>query len=42
MSAKANEFKIGMFVITALGLGLVAIVALGAGKVFREKILFET
>jgi phospholipid/cholesterol/gamma-HCH transport system substrate-binding protein len=42
MSAKANEFKIGIFVVSALGIGFVAVVALGAGQVFRQKILFET
>ena len=42
MSARANYFKIGVFVSSAIILALIAIVYLGAGALFREKIMMET
>jgi phospholipid/cholesterol/gamma-HCH transport system substrate-binding protein len=42
MSARANYFKIGLFVIVATAMGIVAIVVLGAGTLFRETIIAET
>ena len=42
MSMKPNYFKIGVFVIVALTLILVAIVVFGAGLFAEEKIYFET
>ena len=42
MSDKANYFKIGIFVIVATVAGVVAVVILGAGALFQEKIYVET
>ncbi len=42
MSAKANFFKIGIFVISATIIAVIAIVVLGVGTLFKEKIFFET
>ena len=42
MSAKANFFKIGIFVISASVIAIVAIVVLGVGTLFKKKIFFET
>jgi len=42
MSAKANYFKIGLFVLSAVALALVGIVVLGAGTLFERSVLFET
>ncbi|MHC4475241.1 MAG: MlaD family protein [Planctomycetota bacterium] len=42
MSAKANYFKIGLFVITGVVLVLVAIVIFGSGVLAEEKMYFET
>lgn len=42
MSAKANFFKIGLFIICAVAIAVVGIVVLGAGKLFERKILVET
>jgi len=42
MSSKANYFKIGLFVICALGLAVVGVVVLGAGALFQKKIMVET
>ena len=38
MSAKANYFKIGIFVISATIIAIIAIVALGVGTFFQKKI----
>jgi len=42
MSARANYFKIGLFVITATTLFVIGIVVLGAGSLFERTILLET
>jgi phospholipid/cholesterol/gamma-HCH transport system substrate-binding protein/paraquat-inducible protein B len=42
MSAKANYFKIGVFVISAAVIAIIAIIALGAGSFFQKKIIMET
>lgn len=43
MSAKTNYFKIGIFVMTAAAMGVIAIIALGAGALFEEEtLLMET
>ncbi len=42
MSAKANYFKIGIFVISAAIIAIIAIIALGAGAMFQKKIIIET
>jgi phospholipid/cholesterol/gamma-HCH transport system substrate-binding protein/paraquat-inducible protein B len=42
MSAKANYFKIGVFVISAAIIAIIAIIALGAGSFFKKKVLMET
>ena len=42
MSMKPNYFKIGVFVILAIALFLVAAVVLGAGLFAKDKIYFET
>lgn len=42
MSAKANYFKIGIFVISASIIAIIAIIILGAGTMFKNKIMIET
>jgi phospholipid/cholesterol/gamma-HCH transport system substrate-binding protein len=42
MSAQANYYKIGLFVVIALVIGVVSILALGAGSFFQKKVLIET
>jgi ABC-type transporter Mla subunit MlaD len=42
MSAKANHFKLGLFIILGTGLGCVAVVVLGVGTLFEKKITLET
>jgi ABC-type transporter Mla subunit MlaD len=42
MSAKANHFKLGLFLLGGVVLGLTAIVILSAGKLFERKLLLET
>jgi ABC-type transporter Mla subunit MlaD len=42
MSAKANYFKLGLFIICGLVLGMAAIVVLGAGRLLERKIMLET
>jgi len=42
MSAKANYFKIGLFVISALSLAVIGVVVLGAGAIFQKKTIVET
>jgi len=42
MSAKAGHFKIGLFVLVAVALAAGAVVVLGAGAFFRERIMAET
>jgi phospholipid/cholesterol/gamma-HCH transport system substrate-binding protein len=42
MSAQANYFKIGLFVVAASVIGVVSIIVLGAGSFFHKKVLVET
>lgn len=42
MSTRAHYFKIGVFVISALTLGVLGVIVFGAGTVFREKIMAES
>jgi len=42
MSAKANYFKIGLFVITAALIAVIIVIVLGAGMLFREELIVET
>ncbi|MBK7999284.1 MAG: MCE family protein [Verrucomicrobia bacterium] len=42
MSAKANYFKLGMFIIVAVVIGVVGVLVLGAGKLFEKRIILET
>ncbi len=42
MSAKANYFKIGIFVIAAAVIAVIAIIVLGAGSMFQKKVMIET
>ncbi len=42
MSAKANYFKIGIFVISAAVIAIIAIIVLGVGTVFQKKVMIET
>lgn len=42
MSAKANYFKLGMFIILAIALGIAAVLVLGAGRLLHKKYIIET
>ena len=42
MSAKTHYFKIGLFVVVALVIGVVSIIVLGAGSFFQKKAIVET
>jgi phospholipid/cholesterol/gamma-HCH transport system substrate-binding protein len=42
MSAQANYFKIGLFVVVALVIGVVSILVLGAKSFFQKKVIIET
>lgn len=42
MSAKASYFKIGVFVISAVTIAVIAVIILGAGALFQEKVMVET
>jgi len=42
MNERANFFKIGLFVIGATGIALLAVILLGAGTLFQKEILLET
>src|SRR5262245_32847783 len=42
MSAKANYFKLGLFILLAVAVGIGGVVALGAARFFEKKILIET
>ena len=42
MSAKANYFKLGLFIIIAVVLAIVAVLVLGAGRLFQKKFIIET
>jgi paraquat-inducible protein B len=42
MSAKANYFKLGLFIIGAIVIGIAAVLVLGAGRFFQKKYIVET
>ena len=42
MSAKANYFKLGLFICGAVALGVAAVLVLGAGRIFQKKFIIET
>lgn len=42
MSAKANYFKLGLFIIIAVVIGVIGVLALGAGRLLEKKIILET
>lgn len=42
MSAQASYFRLGLFVLAAIGLLLAGVIALGAGEWFQEGIMVET
>lgn len=42
MSQKANPFKIGIFIIVAIIIALLAVIFLGGGTFFQKKVLIET
>ena len=42
MSVKTSYFKIGMFIIIATGIATIGIVVLGAGTIFRKKVMLES
>ncbi len=42
MSAKAHYFKIGLFVIVAVVIGVVSVIILGAGSLFQKTVTMET
>ena len=42
MSAKSNYFKLGLFIISAVVLAIVGLMALGAGQLFENRIIVET
>ena len=42
MFARTNYFKIGLFVTSAATIGIIAVIALGAGVLLRKKFMMET
>lgn len=42
MSAKANYFKLGIFIIVAVLLAIAAVLVLGAGRIFQTRFIIET
>ena len=42
MGTRANYFKIGLFVIAAAAIAITSVVYMGAGALFRKKLLMET
>jgi paraquat-inducible protein B len=42
MSAKANYFKLGLFIIVAVVLAIIAVLVLGASRLFQKKFIVET
>lgn len=42
MSAQAHYFKIGVFILSAITLAVLAVIILGAGALFKKKIMMET
>ena len=42
MSTQVNYFKIGIFVIAAVLIGVVSIIVLGAGSLFQKTVMIET
>jgi ABC-type transporter Mla subunit MlaD len=42
MSAKANHFKLGLFILGAIAIVVATVLALGAGALFEKKVVMET
>jgi paraquat-inducible protein B len=42
MSAKANYFKLGLFILAAIAIAVAMVLALGAGKIFERTVALET
>jgi paraquat-inducible protein B len=42
MSARANYFKLGLFIITGVAIGIIALIAFGLGAYFKKPIIVET
>ena len=42
MSARANYFKLGLFIIIGLAIGVIALIAFGLGAYFKQLIIVET
>ena len=42
MSAQAHYFKIGVFMLSGITLAVLAVIILGAGALFKKKIMMET
>ncbi len=42
MSAKANYFKLGLFIILGVVLGILGVLVLGAGRLLEKKLILET
>lgn len=42
MSTRANYFKLGLFIVTATAIGVVALIAFGLGSIFRRPLIVET
>jgi len=42
MSARANYFKLGLFIVVGAAIGVVALVAFGLGSLFKKQIIIET
>ncbi len=42
MPAKANYFKLGLFILAAIAIGVAMVLALGAGKIFERTVALET
>jgi ABC-type transporter Mla subunit MlaD len=42
MSAQAHYFKIGVFILSGITLAVLAVIILGAGALFKKKIMMET
>ena len=41
MSAKANNFKLGLFILIAVALGVCGVLVLGASRLFERKVIGE-
>ena len=42
MSGRSTEFKVGVFVLVSVALGLGSVIALGSGSMFKETATIET